>query len=567
MAVKIASLKLSRQQISVLLTVIAILLWSHSILYAKLEIGFWGLIHGLPVTFFVAVAFLTVASAILWVSKENHGKLLCLQLLLMVSALWLIPSATGGSPPCVNHSYRAIGFADYIIQQGHFDPAKEVMFSWPGVFLISTFAIVVGSVRNLEPLFSLFPFFMQLLYLIPLYVFLKNTLGGKRLNYCWAGCWLFYLAQWPPQDYFSSTQGIALVLLLTLLALVTSPSLWQKGSKAFAFLSLIVLVFAALAITHLFTSIVTLCILIALFLVKRCKKAALVVALCFVLLVGWNLAGAGGYVKPIVGNIATSGATGEFSALILGPEAVTEAQITSRLIGSESHIAVAKSRVLFSAIFALIGLLGAIWVCLVKRDFKIGVLVLAVALAPLILVPLQPLTYSGELLQRLYLLGLAPMAYFGASLLDIRKRAVILILCFILIIAVPLHIISYYGNQALDYYSPSQAAGVNFFRDKTGECYVTEAYSTGAMCEPLRHHFIPLRKEGDILAPEEFGNDLPHYVGISRQARGYYSFIETAPRFLEKIERVLSGSGDYNFVYNSSGLQLYVAQACKHVNL
>jgi len=78
-----------RVQISLLLTVIAILLWARSILFAKLEIAHLGLIHGLPITFFVALAFLVAASAFLWVSKENYGKLLCLQLLLLISALWL----------------------------------------------------------------------------------------------------------------------------------------------------------------------------------------------------------------------------------------------------------------------------------------------------------------------------------------------------------------------------------------------------------------------------------------------------------------------------------------------
>ena len=56
-----------RRQISISLTIIAVLLWTYSILYADLEIGYLGLIHGLPVTFFVAIALLTVASAILWI--------------------------------------------------------------------------------------------------------------------------------------------------------------------------------------------------------------------------------------------------------------------------------------------------------------------------------------------------------------------------------------------------------------------------------------------------------------------------------------------------------------------
>ena len=59
-----------REQISLLLTAVAILLWTHSILCARLEIGYFGLIHGLPVTFFVALALLTVASAILYLLEK-----------------------------------------------------------------------------------------------------------------------------------------------------------------------------------------------------------------------------------------------------------------------------------------------------------------------------------------------------------------------------------------------------------------------------------------------------------------------------------------------------------------
>ena len=71
---KVSSLLGRKVQISLLLTVIAILLWAHSILLAKFEIGYLGLIRGLPITFFVALAFLAAASATLWVSKENQGR-------------------------------------------------------------------------------------------------------------------------------------------------------------------------------------------------------------------------------------------------------------------------------------------------------------------------------------------------------------------------------------------------------------------------------------------------------------------------------------------------------------
>jgi len=115
-----SSLAGRRRQISILLTIIAVLLWAHSILYARFEIGHFGLIHGLPVTFFVALALLTVASAILWVSKEKHGKLLLLQLLLLISALWLIPVVTGGSLPFTNRTYFNLALINHITEVGSF---------------------------------------------------------------------------------------------------------------------------------------------------------------------------------------------------------------------------------------------------------------------------------------------------------------------------------------------------------------------------------------------------------------------------------------------------------------
>ena len=92
----LSPLRWQRKRLSILLTAIALLLWSHSILTAKLEIGHLGLASSLPATFFVALAFLSLASVVLWGSKENHGKLLFLQLLIFIAAIWLIPPLTGG---------------------------------------------------------------------------------------------------------------------------------------------------------------------------------------------------------------------------------------------------------------------------------------------------------------------------------------------------------------------------------------------------------------------------------------------------------------------------------------
>ncbi len=542
------------ERISVLLTAVAVLLWLHSILSAKLEIGFYGLIHGLPVTFFVALAFLTVASAILWVSSERHGKLLCLQLLVFISALWLIPVITGGSPPFVDHEYRVLGMVDYIVRQGHFDPTVLWYQAWPGAFIISAMAFKVGSI-DLEPVLGMFPFFMQLLYLLPLYLFLKNTLGEARSNYCWAGAWLFYLANWIGQDYFGP-QAIALFLLLTLLALVTSASVWKKDSKSPIFLGLVVLVFAALAITHLLTALAALCILVAIWLVKRSKTMALAVVLCLLLVVCWDSIGAERFIMNRVFPAPGSESPGAF---VVDPGAVTGREVTGHFTGSESHVAVAITRLPFSAMFALIGVAGVVLVLLVKRKLGAAIPILAIALAPLLLLPLA---YGQELLHRLYLFALAPMAYFGAELLSTKKRELTFIFCLSLIIGVPLHVVAHYGNEAMDYFSPGDVAGLHFFHDNTSEGYVTGAWPMGEVKNVERYRLIGFSRlslQNDVVVVEgQLDEESPHYIAISRQDREFYRFFLDDPGFIEELELNLNNSADHNLIYLNADVSLYV---------
>ena len=66
---------------SLLLTAIALLLWSHSIVSARFEIGYFGLIHGLPVTFFLGLAFFwiflfNVRPEFLWLCLRGIFRLL-----------------------------------------------------------------------------------------------------------------------------------------------------------------------------------------------------------------------------------------------------------------------------------------------------------------------------------------------------------------------------------------------------------------------------------------------------------------------------------------------------------
>ena len=587
-----------RERISVSLTAVATVLWAHSILYAKFEIGHLGLIHGLPVTFFIALAFLTVASAILWLSPQKHGKLLCLQLLIFISALWLVPLITGGSPPFTDHAYRNLGMIDYVVRQNHFDPTQLFYQSWPGSFIVSAVVVKIGAV-NLEPWLNVFPFFTQLFCLFPLYLFLRNTLGEARSNYCWAGIWLFFLANWSAQGYLGPP-AIALFLLLTLLALITSASIRKDDFEASVLLCLVVLVFITLAVTHLLTALAALCILGALYLVTRKKRMALVVGICLLFVVGWDLSGAQGYIlkRALPGAMSTVSETpgevtqppgevtqppGEVTqphpvgatldpridgplnpkgGITFSPGVIAEREITGHYGGSESHVAVTITRLPFSAIFALLGLLGVISTYLFKRNFSTATPVLVIALAPLLLLPLST-HYAGEFAQRLYLFALAPMAFFAVSLFDVRRRTAASIFCLLLIIGTPLHVIAHYGNEAMDYFSPGHVAGLHFFHDNTSRGYVTGGY-LGRMENAEKYQFLDynqfVSQDGGLLTEEESGHDLPHYIALSRHDLEYYRFYLGVPDFFEDIVLVVNQSVEYNLVYCTMDIKIYTSE-------
>ena len=575
-----------RRQISISLTIIAVLLWTYSILYADLEIGYLGLIHSLPVTFFVAIALLTVASAILWISREKHGKLLFLQLLLLIGAMWLIPVVTGGSPPFMNHSYYNLGLTNHIVETGIASSSGRLWYlAWPGSHILYTIITIVGAI-DFEPLFNVLPIFFRTVILLPLYLFLRNTLGRERTNYCWAGLWLFLLATWGGGTY-GSPQGVALILLLTVLAIITAPLLREKDSPKLALLLALGLLTAAIVPTHMLTSLALVLMLSAFSLATRNIRLVPIIGLCLLLIVCWDVTGGRGVVRsitrqplwspamespiptveiPVPGaEIPTSTvktpitgvelpipyikkASGVFT---LNPAVITEQEIAGHLRGSASHIAVVRTRILHSAIFASIGIAGAIFVLLVRRKSE-AVAILAMALTPLLLLPISG-HYGEELLQRIYGFSLPFMAYFGARLLDMRSKLPWLILCLLLIIACPTQIVTRYGNQVLDYFPDGRIAGMKFFDRHATHGFVTGASPLGRTANLLQYKFVryhQLRWRAGELYKGDVG-EMPYYVAISNRDRSWYEWFWGNDRFIGDVEHLLNSAVNCRLVYSN----------------
>ncbi|MFX0196611.1 MAG: hypothetical protein ACFFCW_10845 [Candidatus Hodarchaeota archaeon] len=533
----------SSKRVSVLLTIIALTLWAYSITQAKLNIGFFGLIHSFPVTFFIALGILTIASAILWSSKESHQKLLAFQILFFITALWLAPALIG-SHPGLGCAYRNLGLINSITEQGHL--IDNWYLAWPGAHILFATISELYAV-NLEPAIYIFPFLMQLFWLLPLYLFLRNVLGETRLNYCWAGLWLFSLANWIGQEYFSP-QAIAFFLLLLLVALITSPSLLEEGSRSRSFLLTGSFLIAGLVISHLLTALAAVCMLAAFFLAKRAKKLVPLIGLCLVLIACWDISGGAHYFtsrvlsEPFVAE--TPDVAEPRGILVFDPEYILETNITKSLAGSQSHIAVVQIRIVLSSIFAVLGLVGAILTFLFRRT-RTFVSILAIEIALLLLLSLAK-QFGWELIHRLYLYGLPFMAYFGVMILDMGRKLPAFIICLLLITSCPLLFIGHYGNQAFDYWSPSYLAGFHYVDGvKTNSDY----------------RFADLKdlswKDDQLVFDEDFPQE-KHYFAISEHDGAKYDFLNNQPNFVDEVREWLQTFKGYVHIYANPEFGLYL---------
>lgn len=538
---------LDRRRFSIILTILALALWTVSITQAKLNFGFYGLIHSFPVTFFIALVLLTIASAILWGSRENHGKLLCLQLCFLITALWLSPILLGSNPVFASIGYRDYPFTDYIIRYGYINQALSLFLYWPGHWIMQAALTEITGREVLSIATSIGPFLMQFLTLLPLYLLLKNTISNA--NYRWAAAWIFYLGNWTAQIYVSA-QGMGFFLLLTLLALLTQAGLRERAMAIGDRLAAL-LVMAGIVITHLLTSFAAFLSVALLWVTsprRATTKTLLVIAVVFI--AAWTA-----YVAAI-----QPGWSWQFVQGVLERafrlDLIFQIHFVEHAGASASHEAVIWLRVLFSALFTLIAITGII--LSLKFKDKADRSILALTAVPIIM--LLSGLYGFELLLRAYLLALVPIGYFGVKLLNHKASGAIL--CLLLLIAIPLNIGAHYGNAAIDYIPRGEIAYWYFVRDNIGESYLTGGLSPQFMAYAgyTKVDFDQLQWEDDMLVGEALKNDRPHYVDVGEWDQSAYGFLRDEPEFIPETHARLESSAHYNLIYVNPDLSLYISE-------
>lgn len=419
----------------VALLVASLVLWGISV--RDIRVGSMddtGLVGVLPMMFFVAVGVLT--ASFWWLLRRGgSAPLLVLHLAGLVVVLHGLSSAIEPVPR-LDAAWRHVGVTDYIGRTHSVHPPIDAYFSWPGFFALSAMVVRIAGLPDALALARWAPIFFELIYLPPLILVLSALTSDKRR--VWLGCWLFYLANWIGQDYFSP-QALTFFLYLAALALLLRHFRSVRSSAdrppwidrvlsrirvrpdrdegaahgspvaRMTAIALVILVSLTTVPTHQLTPFALLAAVGAVVLLGRVSARSLPILIA-VVAVSWLAFMALPYVKGHLAGLVAN--LGDIRQSV-------DAGVLSRVRGSVGHLVVVRTRLALSAFVWLLAAFGAIRAT--RRDGA-PVTTIALAVAPFSLVVTQP--YGGEILLRAYLLSLPFMASLGAAALLPARDAV-----------------------------------------------------------------------------------------------------------------------------------------------
>lgn len=568
---------LTAGRLSLVLTIIALILWSYSISQSRLVIDDFGLLRSFPITYFIALAILTIASFILWRSRESHNGLLFLQLSALIASLLLVPILIGGGHRGDANFPGVFQFTTYVIEYEHLNPDFHWYHVFPISWIFSAEIIEVLGIQDLYLFHKIIAFACQFIYLPVVYVFLRNTLGKDKSNYCWAGLWLFYLAEWlgfsglGPQSF--GWFFFLLMLALFSIVLTRRPSIRSVGYRI-----IIILTFASITFSHWLSAAFCWAAAMMVFFRKRLELGTVIIFT--VLIASWIIYYATTFFEYnlafFVEHAFRLGEIWQYSFV----ERVT--------VINPAHAFLNQVRTWYTVLFLVIGFLGFILGLTANEKKETHLTILAIGIGIVALASTVGFSYKHEIIDKTYLFGIPLIAYFGANLLN--RKATALLLCIILVIAPPIYIASHYANQLSDLASPANREGFNFVKDHgTAEGTISgnyynwgsikwsdsnaPAFSSKPVAFVVGRYYLehPELYQGVLFEQLRFEHNqlhyregvqviYPHYIAVSQRDKGIYYWNFDNLDFVNDIEKSLNNARNCNLVYTNPDMVAYVVE-------
>lgn len=450
---------LNARQISLLLISISTILWSVSMLFSKMEIGSYGLIHGINPLFFVSMSILILSFFITIQKNIKDNFLLVLHLSLIIIFYASITVLIEGTPR-FPYNFETSKSVDYILQYGHSNSEIIHYQTWPGMFY---FGAIESLLTNISPVNSLL--------IIPLIFIIPNTLMGFLLfstflnkKETWTAILLANALIFGAPIYLLpgviSGMMVSYALLLFFRFEVFNDRASISSRTIFIIFCMAAVASHFLSTMYLLFALLFMSGLLFIFKHKIDRKFILV----FVLIAAFQVYVAGSYaMDQIGGSVLTA----------LDLEKTVNDVAGMAFGGSEEHQNVVYVRIISMLLLVILAALGFFYEILIKKKWSLKNLTLPVwfgANTSLTLIT----SYSGEILSRTFAQSMSILQMLSAKLIYNKKLSIVLLI--ILLISPPISIVNAYGNELIDYVSPAEITGANFLFDHSNNSSIVISF-------------------------------------------------------------------------------------------
>ncbi|WP_328312454.1 hypothetical protein OG432_20745 [Streptomyces sp. NBC_00442] len=474
------------------------------------HMGDWGLIDKLPAAFYLSLAVLTGGFV---VSLRRAGTAPWWPGLYSVALLFALKAPTAILYNAVRYPWASKHDAvvNHLLANQELRPGVPLSGNmaaydqWPGFFTLNAGLVRAFGVDTAASYLNWAPLFYGVV-LIPVLVLIYRTFA-EDWRLVWTGVWIFEVANWVGQDYFSP-QGMALILHLAVLAVVfrhfvrpgaagalrsranldpaaagvPPPTTGRQRAVCVAILAPLI---AAINFTHQLTPVMLCVALVALNLTRRHRNPGLLAVTALIMLI-WDLTMGRplfmetlGSLKESVGNLLNNSRAG-YAGELTGPGPVLQGRADIVMV-------------------LVVAGLAATAVVLRRKLVKSALPLLLVSVAP---VPLFAVNdYGGEMLFRVYLFGLPGAAFFAAAALvpaaagqgegrirpEVRRRVAAVALPAVLVLLVAGFVPAYYGKERMYYTPPAETALVTRVLDAAPKGSLILAVS-GSFPQALRRY-------------------------------------------------------------------------------
>ncbi|MGW4204978.1 glycosyltransferase [Streptomyces sp. NPDC004726] len=288
----------------------ALVLWAVAVAITDVsDLGDFGLFAELPIVFWLGLAVLTTG---FWFCVRDPRRsnwwpfAYTAGLLVMERATQAVVYPT----PLYAWSWKHDAVIEHLIDAGRLQRGAElgdmaVYDQWPGFFAAQAGVVRLTGLENALAFMAWWPLLSSLLLLGPLLLIFRTFTQDRRL--IWTAVWIFYVANWVGQDYFSP-QSLAFALYLGVIAVALRhaerPTPGRR-SRQLVWTALLVPLIAAIVVSHQLTPVMLAVSLAALCLMRRYRDWTLLITLLLVFL-AWNLTASLPFLKEAVPDMIRS---------------------------------------------------------------------------------------------------------------------------------------------------------------------------------------------------------------------------------------------------------------------